>query len=281
MDEDIEWAETMRDLASRLNSRLDERKMEGLLSLYLMEDDPHEKSQIRNDVETILGTYSAHLFFSDKPVLRIPRLEESSGDVSLGRVVQGNKEGHAFSLHTNEFTRHIGIYGQTGHGKTSLLYSIIDQLIKFDIPFFYFDLKRDGRCLLRQHENLIVIPWRQLRWNPLRNPPGMDLKSWWLLLAEVCGHVWGVYHAGVNYLLEYLDGFYEDYKKSGRLPTLQDLYEMMLGVEEKSRKRLEYFDVMYNRIRTLTSTLGPVINVETGFRLEDMLECPLVLEIED
>jgi hypothetical protein len=108
----------------------------------------------------------------------------------------------------------------------------------------------------------------------------MEVKSWWQLFAEVCGHVWGVYHAGVNYLLEYLDELYEKYKKDGRFPTLRDIYEMMLDAEEKSRKRLEYFDVMYNRIRTLISALGPVINVETGFRLEDMLNHSLVLEID-
>jgi len=108
----------------------------------------------------------------------------------------------------------------------------------------------------------------------------MELKSWWQLFAEVCGHVWGVYHAGVNYLLEYLDRLCEKYEKGGRFPTLQDLYELMLEAEEKSRKRLDYFDVMYNRIRTLTSVLGSVINVETGFRVEDMLNRPLIIEID-
>jgi hypothetical protein len=33
----------------------------------------------------------------------------------------------------------------------------------------------------------------------------MDVKAYWNFLARICGHVWEVYHAGVNYLLEYLD----------------------------------------------------------------------------
>ena len=276
---DIEYLERVKDLTGKLNCYLDEKITERLLTAYMLEEDPLQKSGLRNEIDTLLGAYTP-LLFSDKPLLRSPTLDESKGDVVFGKITQGSRKLHPFSLYLNEFTRHIGIYGQTGHGKTSFLYSLIDQLIELKIPFLYFDLKRDGRCLLRQQESLIVIPWRQLRWNPLRNPPGMDVKLWWQLFAEVCGHVWGVYHAGVNYLLEYLDRLYEKYKKGGRFPTLQDLYEMMLKAEEKSRKRLDYFDVMYNRVRTLISVLGPVINVETGFRLEDMLNRPVILEID-
>ena len=276
---DIEYVEKVKNLAGKLNCYLDEKIAERLLTAYMLEEDPLQKSDLKSEIETLLGTYTP-LLLSDKPLLRSPTTEESKGEVIIGKITQGSRKLHPFSLHLNEFTRHTGIYGQTGHGKTSLLYSLIDQFIELKIPFLYFDLKKDGRCLLRQQESLIVIPWKQLRWNPLRNPPGMDLKSWWQLFAEVCGHVWGVYHAGVNYLLEYLDRLDEKYKNGGRFPTLQDLYEMMLDVEEKSRKRLDYFDVMYNRIRTLTSVLGAVINVETGFRLEDMLSRPLIIEID-
>lgn len=276
---DVEYIERVKDLAGKLNCYLDEKITERLLTAYMLEEDPLQKSDLKSEIATLLGAYTP-LLLSDKPLLRSPTPEESQGDVVIGKITQGSRKLYPFSLYLNEFSRHIGVYGQTGHGKTSLLYSLIDQFIELKIPFLYFDLKKDGRCLLRQQESLIVIPWRQLRWNPLRNPPGMEVKSWWQLFAEVCGHVWGVYHAGVNYLLEYLDRLYERYKKGGRFPTLQDLYEMMLDVEEKSRKRLDYFDVMYNRIRTLTSVLGPVINVETGFRLEDMLNHPLIVEID-
>lgn len=275
----IEDVQRIKDLAGRLNCYVNEKSIERLLTAYMLEDDRLQKSVLMNDIETLLGCY-APLLLSDKPMLRSPTPEESAGEITIGQVTQGSKRPHPFSLYLKDLTRHIGIYSQTGHGKTTLLYSLIDQLIAMKIPFIYFDPKRDGRCLLRQQQSLIVIPWKKLRWNPLRSPPGMELKSWWQLFSEVCGHVWGVFHAGVNYLLEHLDVLYGRYEKSGKFPTLLDLYKMMLEVEEKSKKRLEYFDVMYNRIRTLTSVLGPVLNVETGLKFEDMLNLPLILEID-
>jgi len=273
---EMEWIREVRENAGKLASHIDKDAMDRLLLIYTLESD--NKEEIKQEIDSLIDTFSDELLLSNKPVLEYPSRIEAEGEIEIGRIMQGDKTLHSFGLNLNELTRHVGIYGQTGHGKTSLLYSIMDQLIELNIPFTYFDLKRDGRCLLRQHRNLIVIPWRELKWNPLRNPPGMSLKSYWQLYAEVCGHVWGIYHAGVNYILEYLDRMYEELKNG--LPTLVDLYKLMVVTQETTRKRLEYFDVMYNRVRALVSILGSVIDVQTGIKLEELLNYPVVIELD-
>jgi len=274
----MERIEQIKDLAGKLNCYVNEERVKKLLRFSMLMDE--EKEETLEDVETLLAPHLPKLLFSKRPMLSSLTSEEAKGEIIIGNVIQGDKTLHPFGLQTSELTRHVGIYGQTGHGKTSLLYTIIDQLIELKIPFQYYDLKEDGRCLLRQHEDLVVIPWRQLKWNPLRNPPGMDVKSWWQLFAEVCGHAWGVYHAGVNYILEYLDRLYEEQEKVGKFPTLVDLYRLMVDTQETTKKRLEYFDVMYNRVRALVSILGSVIDVETGFKLEELLDDPVVIELD-
>jgi hypothetical protein len=71
--------------------------MERLLSLYLLEDDQQQKLGIKKDVESILGSYAPYLFFSDKPMLHSPTLEECAGEITLGNVIQGEREIRPFS----------------------------------------------------------------------------------------------------------------------------------------------------------------------------------------
>jgi DNA helicase HerA-like ATPase len=131
--------------------------MEKMLWSYCF-DDVDGKDELRQDVESILGAYSPNLLFSKRPVLAPPDLDGLQG-IRIGRVVVGDRETFDFNLSKNDFTRHVAIYAQTGHGKTSLLYCLMDQFLEKKIPFLYIDLKKDGRALLRKSKELIVIPW--------------------------------------------------------------------------------------------------------------------------
>ena len=108
--EDQEWVETTRDLVEKLNCYLDQGSMERLLSLYLLEDDPQQKLSIKNDIETILGPYAPYLFFSDKPILPSPTSEECEGEITLGNVIQGEREIRPFSINLQDINKHMAIF---------------------------------------------------------------------------------------------------------------------------------------------------------------------------
>ena len=275
--EEFEWARQIKEISDRAGSR--SKIIENLLTAYFASSDS-QKWKIKNDIEALLKDYETEILFSQRPSFPVPPEEKFEGEIRIGKIVQGDKILYDFKLRKEDLTRHFAIYAQSGHAKTTLIYILIDQFMKYKIPFLFFDLKQDGRAIFKKYENLIIIPWRELRWNPLRNPPGMDVKSWWIFLTEICGHVWGVYHAGINYLLEYLDMLYEKFEKDKKFPTFQDLFELMKNSDERTRKRQEYFDVMYNRVRSLLSVLGNVIDVREGVRIEELLNYPVVLELE-
>jgi hypothetical protein len=272
-----EWVEETKETIEKLSQHVNYQSLKMLLDLYVITDD-EDRENIRQDIETILGPGLQLLLENESPFLPVP--PEFNGEIVFGTVVQGNKCVGQFAVRSSDLCRHVGIYAQTGHGKSVLLYSLTDQLVKNNVGFWFFDVKQDGRALLAAHQQLIVIQWQQLRWNPLRPPPRMDVKPWWQLFSEVCGHAWGVYHAGINYLLEYLDQLYEDYEKSGQFPTLGDLHRFMVASQETSRKRLEYYDVMYNRTRTLDSILGNVLNSRNGLKLEELVNRFVVFELD-
>jgi hypothetical protein len=275
---DPEWYEVAKEAINRIGSLADNEGLKKLLMVYFL--NKKSRARIKEIIEKIVRAYAWKIEFSNRCWIPSPSEEELNGEITLGKLVQGDYEVGDFKLAKSDLTRHIAIYGQTGHGKTTLLYNLISQLIQQKIPFIYFDMKKDGRALLKKHKELIVIPWQELKWNPLQAPPNANLKSWWQLFSEVCGHAWGVYHAGINYLLEHLDELYASYKKTGRFPTIKQLFELMQDKKEETKKRQEYYDVMYNRIRTLTSVLGNIIECERGLAIEDLLFYPVVIELD-
>jgi hypothetical protein len=273
-----EWIEETKETIEKLSQHVNAGSLNRLLDFYVLTDSDEDKQAIRQDIETILGPGLQLLLENESPFLPVP--PAFKGEIVFGTAMQGGKRAGQFAVRRSDLSRHVGIYAQTGHGKSVLLYNLADQFIKNNIGFWFFDVKQDGRALLEHYEELIVIPWQQLRWNPLRPPPKMDVKLWWQLFSEVCGHAWGVYHAGINYLLEFLDQLYEDYQKTGAFPTLDDLHRLMVASQETSRKRLEYYDVMYNRTRSLESILGKVLNSRNGLKLEDLVNRFVVFELD-
>jgi len=108
----------------------------------------------------------------------------------------------------------------------------------------------------------------------------MNLKEYWATWAQATGRVWGTFHAGPNYLLEHLSQLYQKYQKTRQLPTIMDLYDSIISTDEKSKKRTEYYDVIYNRMHTLVSTLGSTLKHRIGIRLEELLTRPVSLELD-
>jgi len=69
--------------------------------------------------------------------------------------------------------------GGSGAGKITLLYNVVDQV---SVPFWAFDLKHDYLHLVREQDDLLVLPWTESWFNPLRPPEGVAPLRW----ARVC-----------------------------------------------------------------------------------------------
>ena len=53
-------------------------------------------------------------------VLPPPDLITAKGDIQIGRTSYLNQPPHDFGINFHELTRHVGIFGSTGSGKTTL-----------------------------------------------------------------------------------------------------------------------------------------------------------------
>lgn len=274
----VEWAEATRERIDRLAGHLNGDMLRMMLYDSITEDDPRMAGESRDELESLLGAYEPRLWDSQRPVITAPKQKDLEGELRLGRVYQGDVPMCDFRLPLDRLTRHIGIYGQTGHAKTTLFFHLQSQLIEAGVPFLAFDPKNDCRAMLRKDERMTVVPWRRLQWNPLRPPPGMPVHDWWANLSQITGYSFGWFVASSNYLQQQLDTLYDRFMETGRLPTIAELQASISQTSVDSRRKADYHDSVENRIQTLVSVMGDCF-VRAGIPLEALVSRPCSVEL--
>ena len=147
-----------------MNRSFNEEHVNNLLRLYLVDD---EKEEVRQDIETIVNMQIPKLLFSKKPSLSAPSEEKCLGDISLGKIVQGDVESEMFYVTLEDLQRHVAVFASTGSGKTTFIVNIEEQLMELPDPiyFTYFDFKQDLRHIKDSRAKVLRYDWLKL--NPL------------------------------------------------------------------------------------------------------------------
>ena len=226
------------------------------------------------------------------------------GQLDLGTVQQTAR---TFTLNEQALSRHVEIAGATGTGKTTLLYQVVTEL---DAPFWAFDRKQDYRQLIRTQDDVLVVPWEKLGVNPLIPPPGVSLRLWTWIFAELFGHAHSLLSASKNrikYDLTQLyrehgfevhpDRFSEDTIRDVvagersmppdprpdpadvEYPTLADLRNAVADGGDGSYRDRQYESTITNRMRDMTDVAGPLFTAQRNPPLEALMERNVVWEI--
>ena len=189
--------------------------------------------------------------------------------------------GALVTLDTDDLMKHLLTVGQSGSGKTTLFYNLMDQL---DVPFWSFDLKQDYRHLAQEHE-VLVLPWSELRFNPLKPPPGVPPRRWAQVFSEVFGHATALLSGSKNHLLKQLITLYQLYelfnKVSEPYPSTHEL-EMLIEDEKVNyvRKTSNYRDTLLNRIEAMNLTAGTIFDCSQGYPVKELLQRNVVFEFD-
>ncbi|MFP9061721.1 ATP-binding protein [Natrialbaceae archaeon A-chndr2] len=206
--------------------------------------------------------------FTDKP---------RTGTVKLGKSFSGNP----VQFEENDLSMHLLAVGQSGSGKTNLIYNLIDQL---KVPYWSFDVKQDYRHLC-QDQDLLVLPWSELKFNPLKPPPNVSPRRWAQVLAEIFSHATALLSGSKNYLLKQIIELYRLYnlfeEVSPPYPSLHEL-ELLLKTEKINyvRKTSNYRDTVLNRLETMNLVGGTVFDCSQGFPLKKLLDRNVVFELD-
>ena len=199
------------------------------------------------------------------------------GDVDLGSTFQDQD----FRLSQEDLTKHLLAVGQSGSGKTTLFYSLMDEV---DKPFWAFDLKQDYRHLASKYD-LLVLPWQEFRFNPLRPPEGVSSRRWAQVFSEIFSHATALLSGSKNYLLKKIVELYKLYglfdDVSGPFPSLHEL-QRLIEVDSMNyvRKQSDYRETVLNRLETMNLTSGTVFDCSRGYGVEELLQRDVVFEFD-
>lgn len=204
-----------------------------------------------------------------KPPVRPPG-EFYLGEVIVEDFVKDTTVTLPFHITRGELNKHVLIVGETGMGKTNLNYLLLSQVLKQDIPCLIIDVKQDYRHLLSQFENLVVIPWQHFRFNPLSLPASE--------FCDVFCQDSSLLLGSKGFLLEAVITLQNQLEKH---PMPAELLKYLHRVKLHPMSRdSQYLGVVKNRIKTLLLELGPVVNCQEGFPIEDILTRNIVLELD-
>jgi DNA-binding MarR family transcriptional regulator len=153
------------------------------------------------------------------------------------------------------------------------------------VPFWAFDLKQDYRHLVERESGLLVLPWTEVRFNPLKPPPGVPPRRWIQVFAEIFGHATALLSGSKNHLMKKLVELYQLYNLfedlSKPFPSLHEL-ELMARREKINyvRKQSDYRDRILNRLEAMNLTAGTIFDCSQGYSIEDLLQQDVIFEFD-
>lgn len=208
------------------------------------------------------------------PFTETPKLSP----INLGTTPLQNPVG----LDDDALNKHLLAVGQSGSGKTTLLCNLYDQI---DQPVWFFDLKQDYRHLAQQDDDLLVLPWTELRFNPLQPPSGVTPRRWIQVFSEVFSHATSLLAGSKNYLLKTLGELYRLYglfdERSSPYPSLHEL-ETLTSEDNINyvRTTSNYRDRLLNRLEAMTLTAGSIFDCSRGYSIDELLTRNVVFEFD-
>jgi hypothetical protein len=210
-----------------------------------------------------------------------PGDNQSTGEIPIGNIVYLNQPPREFRLSFPELTRHMGIFGSTGTGKTTLAKNILRELAKCNIPFIVFDWERNYRDLIRENKGIKIFTIGSgispFYFNFFKMPEGIPYKEYVKNLVEIFNKAYVGGAGSDSVLLKVFDRAYMEKE----LPTADDARKILF---EDMRGKLRGREMLWKQssMRMLQflcyGGTGKVYN-SSGFPMEKLLNESIIFEL--
>ena len=216
-------------------------------------------------------------------VLPPPDKETAKGDLRIGRTSYLNQPSYEFGIDFHELTRHVGVFGSTGAGKTTLSKNILRELIQNKIPFIVFDWEKNYRDLTNENKNIKIFTIGEdtapFYFNYFKMPEGYHYKEYVKNIIEIFNRA---YVGGVgsdSVLLKVFDAAYRQHE----VPTTKDALEIL--DDDMRGERLRGREMLWKQssLRMLEflsyGGTGKIFNVQNFYPIEKLLKDFVIFEL--
>jgi hypothetical protein len=215
-------------------------------------------------------------------VLPPPQKETLHGDISIGATQYLNHPAQPFGLNLPELTRHVGIFGSTGTGKTTLAKNILRELISHKIPFIVFDWEKNYRDLIREEKGVRIFTIgadvSPFFFNYFKLPEGITYQEYVKNVIDIFNKAYVGGAGSDSILLQVFDEAYQE----NEVPTTRDAQDI-LSAEMKKKLRGREMLWKQSSLRMLQflnyGGIGEVFNTKLSYPIETLLNDYVIFEL--
>ncbi len=215
-------------------------------------------------------------------ILPPPIKEECRGEILIGDTRYMDQPSNSFALSLPELTRHMGIFGSTGTGKTTLAKNILRELTRQNIPFIVFDWEKNYRDLIKENDRVKIFTIgtdaSPFYFNYLKMPEGISYREYVKNVVEIFSKAYVGGAGSDSILLKIFDQAYQE----NDLPTTNDAKSILEG-EMKGKLRGREMLWKQSSLRMLQflcyGGTGDVYNTARSYPIEDLLKGFIVFEL--
>ena len=240
-----------------------------------------EKNQWQQMVNLLAQKYKIDMI-EDTITLPPPPKETARGDILIGSTSYLNKPAFDFGVSFGELTRHLGIFGSTGTGKTTLSKNILRDLIRREIPFIVFDWEKTYRELLHEHKNIKIFTvgadTAPFYFNYFKMPNGITYKEYVKSIIEVFNRAYIGGAGSDSVLLKVFDSIY----RQNDVPTTKDALDTLT---EDMQGNLRGREMLWKQssLRMLEflcyGGTGDMVNAKEFYPIEKLLNGHIIFEL--
>jgi hypothetical protein len=266
---------------------LGERKCTNMRLLYYLEDDLREKHDIEARCDYLIATKVKPSLSEQVITLPPPSRSVCSGELPIGQVEYLDKPRFPFELKLRDLNRHLGIFGSTGSGKTTLAVNILRQLHAKGIPFLVIDWEKSYRALAAELGDVMFYTLgtevSPLCLNILHVPPGISKEEYTKSLIDLLAQDFLSGAGSDTMFMEYTDAAFKEFD-TPTFNELKALIEKRIDQEKKQRGKLAGRAGLWKEtVLRIVSFLsygasGNVLGTEFHMPIETLLSRPVVLE---